>query len=122
MSPPGHSQLFASSWDPGRERVFHMRDPNESPAHQYADHIEAILHTGLPVTVDPDRRRMRQVPPLLPADGPDWPAKATALTSLHLDERHCMCTPDNEIDVSVPDTKPTRQHVPAPSTHPPLGE
>jgi hypothetical protein len=99
-----------------------MHDLDAPAADQDPDHIEPVLAAELAMTVDPDRRGVRQVPALPLPDRTDWAPKPDPPASLDLDECHRPRPADDQVDVAMSDAKPASQHLPPLANDPPFGE
>lgn len=110
-----------SRLSPRLKGVLYVLDAHRVTLHQYTDHIEAVRLVRAAVSIDPDRRRTRQLPLLAPVYRLHRIAELRTTSCFHFDERHQAVSLRNQIDIAVTVAEPSLQHTPPVPTEPTLG-
>src|SRR5207244_12911968 len=117
---PRHGLGASSQWRPEyipklplsparAERVCHML---QSVVHD-GDAVETVDVRGPAEAVHPDARCLHQLAPFRPGHGLQRAAECRPSPGLHLDERHDVALPCDEIDFRMADAEPVCHDLPA---------
>ena len=101
--------------------MFDVSDADRTVANQHANYIKPILESRHAMPIYPDHGGMRKMPALSITYRANWTTKVRPTTCLHLYEGNCVAPLNNQIDVSMPDTKPPRNDSPPAPKHPLFG-